>query len=71
MRLSKAQCNRGYNVAGKIGGIVTTTKVTHATPGAGYANSPDRNWEADGDIPEDEGRYECVDIATQLVTAER
>ena len=28
-------------------GIVTTTTVTHATPGATYAHSPDRDWEDD------------------------
>ncbi|KAL8583360.1 hypothetical protein ACOMHN_035342 [Nucella lapillus] len=46
--------------AGKSVGIVTTTRVTHATPSAVYAHSPDRNWERDSD--------KCVpDIATQLL----
>ncbi len=41
-------------------GVVSTARLTHATPAATYANSPDRNWEASAD----EG---CVDIASQLV----
>ncbi len=47
-------------------GIVSTTRITHATPAATYAHSPQRNWEADTDIPapmRDCGR----DIARQLV----
>ncbi|XP_063536651.1 alkaline phosphatase-like [Cydia strobilella] len=51
--------------AGKSTGVVTTTRVTHATPAASYAHSADRRWEADTDLP----RYgpRCEDIATQLV----
>ncbi len=30
-------------------GIVTTARLTHATPGACYAHSADRDWETDGD----------------------
>ena len=47
-------------------GIVTTTSLTHATPGATYAHSPDRNWERRGAIPE-ESRESCPDIARQFV----
>ena len=50
--------------SGKDVGIVTTARVTHATPSAMYAHSPHRDWEADEDLPEDnEG---CTDIASQL-----
>ena len=50
---------------GKDVGLVTTTRVTHATPSAMYAHSPERDWEAVTDIPEDsEG---CKDIASQLL----
>ncbi|MCK9564073.1 MAG: alkaline phosphatase, partial [Bacteroidales bacterium] len=47
-------------------GIVTTTRITHATPAATYAKSPDRNWEDDTLIPE-AMRDQCRDIARQLV----
>src|SRR5690606_34992103 len=32
--------------AGLATGIVTTARLTHATPAATYAHSPDRNWES-------------------------
>ena len=48
-------------------GIVTTARLTHATPAAVYAHTPERNWEADKDIPDAERRKGCVDIATQLI----
>lgn len=50
-------------------GVVTSTRVTHATPGATYAHVTDRDWECDGNIP-----IECKDvvkdIARQLVEDE-
>ncbi|MBB3034167.1 alkaline phosphatase [Alteriqipengyuania lutimaris] len=52
---------------GKAIGIVSTARITHATPAAVYANSPDRNWEADSDIPESQRGLGCNDIAQQLV----
>ncbi|KAG6452853.1 alkaline phosphatase, tissue-nonspecific isozyme [Manduca sexta] len=51
--------------AGKSTGVVTTTRVTHATPAASYAHSADRRWEADTDLPK-KGLH-CDDIALQLV----
>ncbi|KAI5632408.1 alkaline phosphatase domain-containing protein [Phthorimaea operculella] len=51
--------------AGKSTGIVTTTRVTHATPAAAYAHSADRKWEADSHLPQT--GLQCPDIATQLV----
>lgn len=51
---------------GKRTGIVTTTRVTHATPAAGYAHSPSRGWETDSEVPT-EHRGRCHDIAKQLV----
>ena len=32
--------------------MVTTARVTHATPAACYAHSPERNWEHDADMKE-------------------
>lgn len=52
---------------GKAVGIVSTARITHATPAAVYAYSPDRNWEADSDIPEGQRGLGCSDIARQLV----
>ncbi len=49
---------------GKSTGIVSTARITHATPAANYAHSPERNWEADSNQPTG-----CAvpDIARQLV----
>lgn len=47
-------------VAGMATGIVSSARITHATPAATYAKSADRNWESSA--PEG-----CEDIASQLV----
>ncbi len=51
-------------------GIVSTARITHATPASVYARSADRNWEADFSIPEDQRGKGCEDIASQLVNSE-
>ncbi|CAG9129403.1 unnamed protein product [Plutella xylostella] len=53
---------------GRDAGIVTTTRVTHASPAGAYAKIANRNWESDANVraagldPE-----RCRDIAHQLV----
>ncbi len=47
-------------------GIVTTTRITHATPASIYSHSADRDWEADSNIPADQQGQGCKDIALQL-----
>ncbi|XP_053684518.1 alkaline phosphatase 4 [Sabethes cyaneus] len=51
---------------GKRTGIVTTTRITHATPAAAYAHSFNRNWECEVKIPTNL-RNRTKDIARQLV----
>ncbi|XP_052791686.1 alkaline phosphatase-like [Mya arenaria] len=51
--------------AGKKTGVVTTARITHATPAAAYAHSADRYWEGDVDTQDITGG--CRDIAQQLV----
>ncbi|MFQ5591726.1 MAG: alkaline phosphatase [Phycisphaerae bacterium] len=53
--------------AGLSTGIVTTTHVTHATPAACYAHSPDRYWEDDSAMPPAAVKADFPDIARQLV----
>lgn len=53
-------------ISGKSTGIVTNTRITHATPSALYAHSPSRYWEDDGKVPTP-SRKSCKDIARQLV----
>ncbi|RTG83525.1 alkaline phosphatase [Schistosoma bovis] len=52
--------------AGFSTGIVTTTRVTHATPAAAYANMLHRDWESVG--PSSKRGFHCVDAAAQLLT---
>ena len=53
--------------AGMGTGIVTTARLTHATPAATYAHSPDRNWESDTATPAAARAAGCKDIASQFI----
>jgi alkaline phosphatase len=53
--------------AGLSTGVVTTTRVTHATPAATYAHTPERDWESDADMPQEARDQGCKDIARQLL----
>lgn len=75
-KVVKGQCNTTANAevtsilrwsldAGKSGGVVTTTRVTHATPAASYSHTPHRDWESDSRV--DRGQEACPDIAKQLI----
>ncbi|MCB4435755.1 alkaline phosphatase [Alteromonas sp. McT4-15] len=57
-------------IAGKSTGIISTARITHATPAATYAKSADRNWEDISDMPEAAVTAGCTDIADQLVNFE-
>jgi alkaline phosphatase len=76
--VSNGNCNSAKNnnavtllelaeIAGMSTGIVSTARMTHATPAATYAHSVSRSWEADSDIPKAERQKGCVDIAKQLI----
>uniref|UniRef100_G3TRJ8 Alkaline phosphatase n=1 Tax=Loxodonta africana TaxID=9785 RepID=G3TRJ8_LOXAF len=73
------QCNttRGNEVmsvlsrakkAGKSVGVVTTTRVQHASPAGTYAHTVNRNWYSDTDMPAEALNEGCQDIATQLIS---
>jgi len=51
-------------------GLVTTTRITHATPAAAYGHSAHRDWECDSKIPEAELRKGCKDLGRQLIEDE-
>ncbi|MCC4834518.1 alkaline phosphatase [Shewanella sp. 10N.7] len=57
-------------IAGKSTGVISTARITHATPAATYAKSADRNWEDISDMPEEAVTAGCKDIADQLVNFE-
>jgi len=52
-------------------GVVTTTRLTHATPAATYAHVPHRDWESDTELPRAATEQGCRDIARQLVEFDR
>ncbi|XP_033611157.1 membrane-bound alkaline phosphatase isoform X2 [Cryptotermes secundus] len=54
--------------AGKSTGVVTTTRVTHASPAGAYSYVANRNWETDAEVRNSKQDPEvCDDIAEQLV----
>ena len=48
-------------------GIVSTARITHATPAGAYAHSPNRNWESSTSTPDEAEALGCKDIALQLI----
>ena len=48
-------------------GVVTTARLTHATPAATYAKTSERNWESDDKLTDEAKMNGCKDIATQFV----
>jgi alkaline phosphatase len=52
---------------GMATGVVSTARITHATPAAAYAHVANRDWENDSELPEEARAAGCVDIARQLV----
>lgn len=69
------KCNHSYytlsmkqiDLVGKSVGIVTTTRVQHATPAATYAHTASRKWYSDADMPNGAKKDGCIDIAAQLL----
>ncbi len=58
-------------VAGMSTGIISTARLTHATPGALYAKTPDRNYEDISDIRDGTSCFGKIeDIASQLISLE-
>src|SRR3546814_1446219 len=53
--------------AGMGTGIVTTARLTHATPAATYAHVPNRGWESDASLPVAAREAGCRDIASQFI----
>lgn len=45
-------------------GVISTARLTHATPAATYAHSSNRNWETNAELPKD---AKVRDIAAQLI----
>jgi alkaline phosphatase len=48
--------------AGLSTGVVTTTRLTHATPASVFAHGPDRNWEDDSYLPPAAAAAGCLTL---------
>ncbi|MGL1958586.1 MAG: alkaline phosphatase [Colwellia sp.] len=57
-------------IRGLSTGVISTARITHATPAATYAKSAERNWEDISDMPSDAIEQGCQDIAAQLINFE-
>jgi len=52
---------------GMATGIISTARITHATPAATYAETTERDWESDADVSAAGKAAGCTDIAAQLI----
>lgn len=82
-QIYKEKYNKGYlliinlinliniQAVNKGTGVVTTTRITHATPAAAYAHIAERDWEDDSMVIADGvDSNTCDDIAEQLIQNE-
>jgi alkaline phosphatase len=53
--------------AGLRTGLVSTARITHATPAAAFAHVANRDWENSSEVPAEAREAGCVDIARQLI----
>lgn len=53
--------------AGLATGLVSTARITHATPAATFAKVAGRDWENDSNLTEEAVQNGCKDIAAQLI----
>lgn len=53
-----------FERAGRSTGVVSTARITHATPAATYAHTTERDWESDAQLP---AGATVKDIAAQLI----
>ena len=56
--------------AGLSVGIVSTARITHATPAAMYGHAVDRGWETDADVRDSAKKIGCKGLARQLIESD-
>ncbi len=52
-------------------GVVSTARLTHATPAAVYGHAKSRGWERDSKLGRDGTEHGCLDFARQLVAYDK
>lgn len=76
VRYNDCASSRGQGVAtllemsealGLATGVVSTARLTHATPAATYSHTANRDWESDAELSDEAKANGCKDIARQLV----
>ena len=53
--------------SGRTVGVISTARITHATPAAMYGHVVDRGWETDADVDERAAKARCKGLAGQLL----
>ena len=53
--------------AGLSVGVISTARMTHATPAAMYGHVVDRGWETDADVRDSAKKIGCKGLATQMM----
>ncbi len=53
--------------AGRATGVVSTARITHATPAGVYGHAANRGWEIDRALSAADQKAGCIDLARQLV----
>jgi alkaline phosphatase len=54
-------------MAGLSTGVISTARITHATPASAYAKTVFRDWENDSQLSDEARQNGCKDIASQLI----
>ncbi len=67
---ARAATDTLWQIAEKAGlatGVISTARLTHATPAATYAKTVERDWESDRDVNAAGKAAGCIDIASQFM----
>ena len=56
--------------AGMSVGVISTARITHATPAAMYGHAVDRDWESDADVDPRAAKIGCKGLAQQLIESD-
>lgn len=56
--------------SGRTVGVISTARITHATPAAMYGHAVDRGWETDADVDPRAAKARCKGLASQLLDSD-
>ena len=67
LKRSPATLTQRAKKAGMTVGIISTARITHATPAAMYGHAVDRGWETDAEVDPRAAKVRCKGLASQLL----